>query len=198
MVEINIVYTKTGDDGTTALADGKRLSKDDAHVEALGTIDELNSQIGLTITMLAKQNGFSKLQHQLGRVQNELFNLGSELALQLETDPTDAPCITTNNIKSLELSLDEYNQDLPALTSFVLPGGHEAACHLHNSRTLCRRAERRLVTVNKYSTLRPQAIEYLNRLSDWLFVTARWVQKQCHLAEVLWTPPTAGDQDEKK
>ena len=189
MVEINVVYTKTGDDGTTGLADGSRIPKDSALIEAIGTVDELNSQIGLAISTLGRQDGFTPMQSQLKRIQNELFNLGSELALQIADGTDRCPCIQDENITTLETSLDQYNATLPALTTFVLPGGSDLAARLHVCRTVCRRAERRLITSAQHTPCRKQPIQYLNRLSDWLFVAARWTQAQLQLAESLWTPP---------
>ena len=198
MIEINVVYTKTGDDGTTALADGERYSKADLAIEAIGTIDELNAQIGMTIATLSRAPGLTKTQHQLTRIQSELFNLGSELALQATEANPGCPCIVDNDIKTLESSIDEHNQDLPALNNFILPGGSDIAARLHICRTVCRRAERRLVGLAQETTVRPQAIQYLNRLSDWLFVMARWTQQQLKLTEKFWNPPQQGNPDESQ
>ena len=157
------IYTRTGDDGTTGLGDGTRVAKDSARVNAYGTVDEANSTIGL---LLAAElpDGVREL---LTRIQHQLFDLGGELCIPGHAAVFDA------DVDALEARLDHYNDDLPPLKDFILPGGGEAAARCHIARTVVRRAERDAVTLSRHDAVRPQAIRYLNRLSDLLFVLAR-------------------------
>ena len=170
------IYTRTGDDGTTGLGDGTRVAKDSARVNAYGTVDEANSTIGL---LLAAElpDGVREL---LTRIQHQLFDLGGELCIPGHAAVFDA------DVDALEARLDHYNDDLPPLKDFILPGGGEAAARCHVARTVVRRAERDAVTLSRHDAVRPQAIRYLNRLSDLLFVLARVLARSSGHGEVLW------------
>ena len=170
------IYTRTGDDGTTGLGDGTRVAKDSARVAAYGTVDEANSAIGL---LLASQMPDS-VRELLTSVQHQLFDLGGELCI-----PGHA-AIQDGDVDRLEQELDRYNADLPALKDFILPGGGEAAARCHLARTIVRRAERETVTLAHHDPVRPQAVRYLNRLSDLLFVLARVLARVEGQGEVLW------------
>ena len=171
------IYTRTGDDGTTGLGTGERVPKEALRVEAYGTVDELNSLIGL---ILATDDLTPDIEGSLTRIQHQLFDLGGELSMP----GTDV--ITESAVTGLETTLDEFNADLPPLKDFVLPGGvHEAAiCHV--ARTVCRRAERCLCALAREESINPAAVKYLNRLSDLLFVIARVLNRQAGVAEPLW------------
>jgi cob(I)alamin adenosyltransferase len=170
------IYTRTGDDGSTGLGDGTRVAKDSARVTAYGTVDEANSAIGL---LLAADVGVD-LHDLLTTVQHQLFDLGGELCIPCHAAIVDA------DIDALEQHLDRYNEDLPPLKDFILPGGGEAAARCHLARTIVRRAERETVTLSHHDAVRPEAIRYLNRLSDLLFVLARVLARGDGHGEVLW------------
>ncbi|HEY3646287.1 MAG TPA: cob(I)yrinic acid a,c-diamide adenosyltransferase [Gammaproteobacteria bacterium] len=170
------IYTRTGDDGTTGLGDGTRVPKDDARVEAYGTVDELNSVIG----MLLAEEVHLDIRNCLTRVQHELLDLGGELCIPGYT------AITPEHITRLENELDGFNAPLPPLKEFILPGGSRAAAVCHLARTVCRRAERRTYTLHSAAPVSPQALEYLNRLSDLLFVLGRVIARHDRGTEVLW------------
>src|SRR5580765_2632549 len=154
------IYTKTGDDGTTGLGDGTRVAKDSARVAAYGTVDELNS----AIAMVLAQEIPAPIRETLTQVQHDLFDLGGELCIP------GMAMIHDGDVERLEKTLDEFNADLPALKDFILPGGGSAAASCHLARTVCRRAEREVVSLSRQEPVRPVAIRYLNRLSDLLFV----------------------------
>jgi cob(I)alamin adenosyltransferase len=189
-IRINRVYTKAGDGGQTALVGGRKVSKADARVESYGEVDELNATIGWARASLSSlpKDPAQKLDAIFERVQNELFNLGSILATKPEDLRPTQPRIEERHITKLEEDLDELNDTLPELTSFVLPGGGPAGAALHLCRTVCRRAERRVVALSQQEEVHPEAIRYLNRLSDALFVFARWAAVQGNVPEVLWKP----------
>ena len=170
------IYTRTGDDGTTGLGDGTRVAKDSARVAAYGTVDEANSAIGLLLASTLPQD----VNDLLVSVQHQLFDLGGELCIPGHTAIDDA------DVERLEQQLDAFNADLPALKDFILPGGGEAAARCHLARTIVRRAERETVTLSHHDSVRPQAIRYLNRLSDLLFVLARVLARADGQGEVLW------------
>jgi cob(I)alamin adenosyltransferase len=170
------IYTRTGDDGTTGLGDGARVSKDSARVTAYGTVDETNSALGVVLACELPE----PVRETLTRVQHQLFDLGGELCI-----PGHA-AIEDRDVEALEATLDRYNADLPALRDFILPGGGMAAAQCHLARTICRRAEREVVTLSHHDAVRPQAIRYLNRLSDLLFVLARVLARASGHGEVLW------------
>lgn len=170
------IYTKTGDDGTTGLGDGSRISKDSIRVSAYGTVDEANSAIGLVLACEIPEN----VRELLISVQHHMFDLGGELCI-----PGHA-AIFQADINHIEQQLDILNAELPALKDFILPGGGMAASHCHLARTICRRAEREVVTLSQQDHVRPEAIQYLNRLSDLLFVIARVLARFAGHGEVLW------------
>jgi len=189
---INRVYTRQGDSGETGLVGGQRVPKDGLRIEAYGTVDELNSFLGAaraTVNQLAAEEPrLAILGAILLRVQHELFNLGSILATLPEDVHPRQPRVTNAEIARLEKEMDVMNEEVPPLRSFVLPGGNRLEAELHIGRTVCRRAERIVVALSRIAGVPPEAIRYLNRLSDALFVWSRWA---CHTAgapETLWEP----------
>ena len=188
MVKLNKIYTKTGDDGTTGLVSGPRRRKDDLRVEAYGTIDEANSAIGLARLHTA---GLPELDAMLMSIQNDLFDLGADLATpDTGEPPTYEPLrIAETQVDRVEHDIDRLNAGLEPLKSFVLPGGSPAAAHLHLARTIARRAERLMVALTRTDgeIVGEPAMKYVNRLSDFLFVAARRANDQGH-ADVLWVP----------
>jgi cob(I)alamin adenosyltransferase len=170
------IYTKTGDDGTTGLGDGSRVAKDSARVAAYGTVDEANSCIGLVLAAEIPDD----VRSLLVSVQHQMFDLGGELCIPGHAAIFDA------DIERLEQHLDAFNDPLPPLKDFILPGGGEAAARCHVARTVVRRAERETVTLSRHDAVRPEAIRYLNRLSDLLFVLARVLAHASGHGEVLW------------
>lgn len=170
------IYTRTGDDGSTGLGDGTRVAKDSARVTAYGTVDEANSAIGLLLAADVDEG----IRDLLTTVQHQLFDLGGELCIPGHAAIVDA------DIDALEQQLDSYNENLPPLKDFILPGGGEAAARCHMARTIVRRAERETVTLSHHDPVRPEAIRYLNRLSDLLFVLARVLARGSGHGEVLW------------
>jgi cob(I)alamin adenosyltransferase len=192
---INRVYTRRGDAGETALVGGQRLPKDDLRIEAYGTIDELNSFIGLAresaIELSGQAPALGELAAILRRVQHELFNAGSVLATLPEDLHPKQPRITGAEATQLEHEIDRMNEHLEPLRSFVLPGGSRLNAELHICRTVCRRAERICVALAAKETVDGDIVRYLNRLSDALFVWSRWVSRQLGAAENLWDPNAA-------
>lgn len=186
-VRINRVYTKTGDDGGTHLVGGHRVGKDDLRIECYGTVDELNSAIGVA-RLHSQAPEVQPLDEILARVQAELFNLGSQLATRAEDIRPTQPVILERHVTRLEQEIDHFNEDLPELKSFVLPGGGALGAHLHLCRTVCRRAERLAVSLGRRETVAAEVIHYLNRLSDAFFVLARAAAQKTGHAEVLWRP----------
>jgi cob(I)alamin adenosyltransferase len=178
------IYTRTGDTGSTGLGDGSRVEKDHPRVEAFGTVDELNSAIGL-IRAEALPGGMDAL---FGAIQHRLFDLGGELSVPGHT------VIDANDIAELERQLDANTAELPMLKEFILPAGGRATAHCHLARTICRRAERRVYSLSKREELNPHALAYLNRLSDLLFVAARMLARLEHGKEVLWQPKTQAER----
>jgi cob(I)alamin adenosyltransferase len=171
------IYTRTGDDGSTGLGDGTRVRKDSARVEAYGTVDELNSALGVVLAVPALPDAIA---HCLAEIQHELFDLGGELCIPGYEITRDA------QVARLEQSLDEFNASLPPLENFILPGGGPAAAACHLARTICRRAERRVWTLAASEPVPPVVPRYLNRLSDLLFVIARALSRHERGEEVLW------------
>jgi cob(I)alamin adenosyltransferase len=171
------IYTRTGDDGSTGLGDGSRVPKDSLRVEAYGTVDELNSTIGM---VLACEGVSDAVRETLIQVQHELFDLGGELCIP------GMAMIEDTDITRLEESLDGFNEPLPPLKDFILPGGGMAASCCHLARTVCRRAERGVIALGRTEEIRPQAQRYLNRLSDLLFVLGRVLARAGGHGEVLW------------
>jgi cob(I)alamin adenosyltransferase len=186
MVRITKVYTKTGDNGMTRLAGGQQVSKASPRIEAYGGVDELNAALGLVAESLRELKKLVQLRGRILRIQNELFNLGSQLAVLAEDRRDSTPVIRKEDIQRLENEIDEMNEALPHLTSFILPGGGEIAARVHLARTICRRVERDTLRLSEKEQLDGTEIPYLNRLSDWLFVAARFVAKQMGIEETLW------------
>jgi cob(I)alamin adenosyltransferase len=188
MVKLNKIYTRTGDDGTTGLVAGPRRRKDDIRIEAYGTVDETNSAIG---TARLHTAAMAELNAMLGRIQNDCFDLGADLATpETGKKPEWEPLrVTDEQVVRLEKEIDALNADLEPLRSFVLPGGTAASAHLHLARTVARRAERLVVALaaTEGESVNPAAIRYINRLSDFLFVAARWVNDHGR-TDVLWVP----------
>ena len=189
-IRINKVYTRAGDAGKTRLIGSEQRWKDDARVEAYGTVDELNSEIGLCRELInnAENEKFNSLIQILKSVQNELFNLGTQLALAKKGNVKKLPQLSNDAISKLESGIDTMNESLSELTSFVLPGGSVINAQFHMARNVCRRAERRTVTLLKKENVDPVNIQYLNRLSDALFVWSRWVSNVLGDEENLWDP----------
>ncbi len=189
---LNRIYTKRGDAGETSLAGGQRVAKDSLRIEAYGTVDELNSFMGLAAMSCRDHSGadprIGLLAGMIRRVQHELFNLGSILATKPEDVHPKQARITDAEIAQLEKEIDTMNEDLPGLRSFVLPGGTRLNAELHVARTVCRRAERLLVALGREEQIPPEAVKYLNRLSDALFVWSRWSSFVLRVPEVLWDP----------
>lgn len=173
------IYTRTGDDGSTGLGDGSRVRKDAHRVEAYGTVDEVNAHVGLLRAQLPDDHPAQVL---LGDIQHDLFDLGGELCIPGYT------LLQTTQVTALEAAIDALNADLPALKDFILPGGSLPAAQAHVARTVCRRAERLVVTLAAQETVNVAAIQYLNRLSDYLFVLSRILARSAGGREVLWRP----------
>ena len=172
------IYTRTGDDGTTGLGDGTRVKKTERRIEAIGAVDELNSLIGL---LLARELP-DEIHNALTDIQHELFDLGGELSIPGHS------AISAPQVKRLETILDQFNADLPSLKEFILPGGSEASAVCHLARSVCRRAERRVVHLGEEEKINTAATEYLNRLSDLLFVLARVLNVHAGRRDILWQP----------
>ncbi|RDV06017.1 cob(I)yrinic acid a,c-diamide adenosyltransferase [Sphingorhabdus pulchriflava] len=189
MVKLNKIYTRTGDNGTTGLVDGSRRSKADARMHAIGEVDEANSALGIAIAALERGGGEAQLVSGLRRIQNDLFDLGADIATPGDdfTPGEMTLRIVLAQIDWLEAAIDAANEQLPALTSFILPGGSEAAAAMHLARAVTRRAERALVSAAAGEAINPLATTYLNRLSDYLFVLCRLINKD-RGGDILWVP----------
>jgi cob(I)alamin adenosyltransferase len=189
-IRITRVYTRTGDRGETALVGGKRVPKDAARIEAYGTVDELNASLGLARAFnaerLAEGEGHRWLDETLRNLQNELFDLGSELATPEDAVYEGMHRIGDTQVKELERLIDHCQKELPPLKSFVLPGGGRIGAALHQARTICRRAEREILRLSRAEPLAEWPLRYVNRLSDLLFVLSRWVAKRLGEPEYLW------------
>ncbi len=183
MPRITKVYTRTGDDGTTGLGGGQRVPKESLRVAAYGTVDELNSSIGVALAM----GIIERLHAPLQAIQNELFHLGSDLCI-LEEDKKQfaVPQIEDRHVKALEHLMDELSKELSPLENFILPGGSLGAAQLHVARTICRRAEREAVALGREEAIGTFVVKYLNRLSDALFVMARYENFARQIPDVLW------------
>ena len=194
-IALNRIYTRMGDAGETRLVGGQRIAKDDLRIECYGTVDELNSFVGAaraTAEQLgAREERLPRFAITLKRVQHELFNLGSILATLPEDVHPKQPRVTAADVTQLERDIDEANAELEPLRSFVLPGGSRLDAELHICRTVCRRAERLLVSLGKRQSVEPEGLRYLNRLSDALFVWSRWVNGVLGAPETLWQPNAA-------
>ena len=185
------IYTKTGDKGQTGLIGGERVWKDSLRIESYGTVDELNSSIGL-ITAFLKDIPVkwdkSELGNFLTKIQNELFDIGSQLANNNEKIKLTLPQVTSRQVQDLEKMMDKLEQILPPLKQFILPGGHLLSAFLHQARSVCRRAERKCVELARKEKIDEIIVIYLNRLSDTLFVLARWANHLTQTEEIRWTP----------
>lgn len=183
MVKLTKIYTRGGDKGQTSLGNGKRVSKDDIRVEAYGDVDELNAILGI-----ARLSIPSEYDPYLSRIQNDLFDLGADLCTPEEENPKYPPLrMTSQQVERLENEIDSLNAELSPLNSFILPGGSEVSAHLHHARTVCRRAERRMVSLAAVEKINENSIHYVNRLSDFLFVSARYLNEKGN-KDVLWVP----------
>lgn len=170
------LYTRTGDDGTTGLGDGSRIDKTDLRVSAMGDVDELNATIGLILSHEVSDD----LLKVLTRVQHDLFNIGGELCMPNQT------YFTNTSVEWIEQQIDHYNQDLPPLKEFILPGGAQSAAHCHLARTVSRRAERTVIQLSRQTNVGNPILQYLNRLSDLLFVCCRILNKQAGKSDIFW------------
>lgn len=198
MVRINKVYTKKGDKGETSLGGGVRVQKDSSRVEAYGTVDELNSVIGITRYFnLQKEPSVrrDKLELILRSIQQRLFDMGSELATSPEKSNKNPCAVTEENVHWLEQVIDEMNVELKPLPSFVLPGGGPVNSFLHQCRTVCRRAEREILRLSRQEEVNPSVLAYINRLSDAFFVFGRWVGSTLGEEEFLWEPVSSDPTD---
>ena len=189
-IRLNKIYTRSGDSGKTRLVGGEERFKDDSRIEAYGTVDELNAEIGLCRELIKQTENkkFVPLIQTLKSIQNELYNLGTQLAAAEGADSYNLPKLSEDAIVKLESEIDTVNELLSELTSFVLPGGSVLNAQFHIARNVCRRAERRAVTLSKIEKLDPVNLKYLNRLSDALFVWSRWISIVLHHEEHLWIP----------
>jgi len=185
MPRLDRIYTKTGDEGMTGLGGGQRVPKDSQRVETYGTVDELNSQIGVALAIGLSE----RLVEELTPIQNQLFDLGSDLATPATSQARHpVPTVEQRHIEHLERLIDEFNEVVGPLTNFLLPGGSAGAAQLHVARTICRRAERAATTLARDEEIGATVLPYLNRLSDALFVMARYENRQRGIAEPLWEP----------
>jgi cob(I)alamin adenosyltransferase len=182
-VRLTRIYTRAGDKGETSLGDGSRVPKLDCRIGAFGTVDELNAALGV---VLAEPGVPERLLEPLARIQNDLFDVGADLSVPYGVG--DRLRVEQSHVDRLERLCDEFNAELPMLKSFVLPGGTPAAARLHVARTTCRRAERDALTAQEETGINPLVMAYLNRLSDFLFIAARWANKDAGRDEPLWKP----------
>jgi cob(I)alamin adenosyltransferase len=205
-IRITRVYTRTGDAGETGLVGGKRVPKDSPRIEAYGTIDELNSIVGLARVFNEERLGHGEPYHFLNEIlrniQEELFDLGAELATPADFAHGGSHRVGEAEVKALERIMDQCQKDLQPLPSFILPGGGKIAAYLHQSRTVCRRAEREILRLSRVETVNNCAIKYVNRLSDLFFVLARWIALRSGEKEYLWekglkTNPNAKGKSKK-
>lgn len=191
MVRLTKIYTRTGDLGTTRLVGGQEIAKDELRIEAYGTVDELNAVVGMVRVAVGRSEGLRDQDQQgfdawLFNTQQRLFDLGSDLATRIEDRFEGQPVMVDSHVKALETQIDAWNKDLEPLESFVLPGGGAIGAQLHLARTICRRAERRTVSLATMEEVGDFVIPYLNRLSDALFVASRWIAQRAGEDEALW------------
>ena len=182
------IYTRTGDQGETGLGDGTRIAKDHARIQAIGAVDEINCHLGLLIEGIrvevpASESALEPILVILRFCQHRLFDLGGELSIP------DHHIVNEGHVKKIETALDDLNQQLTPLENFILPGGSRLIAEFHLARSVCRRTERDIVTLQKSVPVNPEGIKFLNRLSDYLFVSARFVARELHVDEVLWKSP---------
>lgn len=186
-IRLSKIYTKTGDKGSTLLATGERVLKSNVRIEAYGTVDELNSVLGMLRDTIAADSRTSDLVEMLAKIQNELFDIGGELSVPLDVlDTKRQQVVTMDDVVRLEKEMDLFNEKLPALENFVIPGGHIANSTAHLVRTVCRRTERAIVRMSEQDAVRDEIRIYLNRLGDWFFVLSRELSRRLAVAEVLW------------
>lgn len=195
MVYLSKIYTRSGDDGGTMLATGDRVGKDHQRIRSYGDIDECNSVIGMVRVELRRGDAAEKnaelvarVDAELGRIQQELFNLGAELSTPMPEGETPKLAVHDRHVDRLEQEIDAHNDVLEPLRSFILPGGGAIAAVAHLARTVCRRAEREIIALSRIEPVRPAAIRYVNRLSDYLFVLSRSLTHTLGEPEVLWDP----------
>lgn len=181
------IYTRTGDDGTTSLFGGERVAKGNPRIDAYGTVDEANSFVGMARAHLRDEPGFDRLDAALAHIQEDLFVVGADLATPSDAKPV-VPRIEPSHVDRLESMIDAFDADLKPLKNFILPGGTPAASTLHTARTVCRRAERLTVQASASTPINDATTVYLNRLSDVLFVLARWANHQAGVREDTWSP----------
>ena len=195
MVRLTRIYTRTGDGGQTRLVGGQAIDKDALRIEAYGIVDELNAVLGMVRASLdaspASEDDARRLSDWLDLTQNNLFDLGSDLATRTEDRWDGMPRIEAADVTALEQLMDELNRDLPMLESFVIPGGGPVGATLHLARTICRRAERVIVATAREEEIGEQVLPYTNRLSDALFVWSRWINRRLNQPEPLWRQPGA-------
>jgi cob(I)alamin adenosyltransferase len=201
-IRITKVYTRTGDKGSTKLVGGKKVAKDTARIEAYGTIDELNAVLGLARVfnddLKDRMSAAQRLDDIFRRLQNELFDLGSELATPPDFSYEEMFRVSEDEVKTLERLIDDLQKDLAPLNSFILPGGGKVSGFLHQARTVCRRAEREIFHLSRAEELNPFLLQYVNRLSDLLFVLSRWVSKNLGEPEYLWERGLRGHDRERR
>ena len=185
MARLTRLYTRKGDDGSTALSTGKRIAKDSPRVEAYGEVDELNAQIGV----VRCTGVHARIEGALAEIQNRLFDLGADLATPAgDNPPFEVPRLRAEHVTALERLIDEFNERVGPLENFILPGGAAGAAALHLARTICRRAERRIATLARDGDVSAHVLAYVNRLSDALFVMARYENLEAGVDEPLWRP----------
>lgn len=185
------IYTKTGDEGETSLFSGERVSKNDPFVEALGTVDECNSAIGIALSFMGHEPSLKQTRDQLETIQHTLFDLGASLATprtRAGGSKIERTRFDSEGTELLEKWIDQMEEKLPELHTFILPGGHSAGAFLHLARSICRRAERIVIPISKKADVSKNVIMYLNRLSDYLFVASRYVNHLSKQPETLWVP----------
>ncbi len=186
-VRLSKIYTRTGDKGATLLATGERVLKSNVRIEAYGTVDELNSTVGMLRDTIVVDPRLQDLCEKLSKIQNELFDIGGELSVPLDVLDTERQqVVSMRDVSRLESEMDAFNENLPPLENFVLPGGHLANSTAHLVRTVCRRAERAVVRMSEQDAVRDEIRIYLNRLSDWFFVLSRELSRRLAVPEVLW------------
>lgn len=179
------IYTKTGDKGETSLLGGKRISKCCVEMEAIGGVDELNASLGLLLSFFNNENKFSNIKKQLLNIQNNLFVIGSNLAA-VQTDLNKVPKLNLTSVSELEKWIDKMESELPKLTQFILPGGDLAAAQSFYARAICRRAERQIIRMGEKYELDSLVNKYINRLSDYLFVLGRFINREVEVDEIKW------------
>ncbi|MEC7269844.1 MAG: cob(I)yrinic acid a,c-diamide adenosyltransferase [Pseudomonadota bacterium] len=189
MVILNKIYTKTGDDGTTALGNGERIAKSSKRVSAYGSVDELNSFIGLARSFI-ESDKLKELDKILATIQNDLFDLGADLCIPDKDKNADSLKIVKSYVKNLEKEIDKLNSQLEPLRSFILPGGTKVSAYIHIARTIARRCEREMIELRQIeeAEISKEAVQYINRLSDFLFVAARYVNLKSDFDDILWIP----------